>query len=113
MQKPTHYEHYQEPSIGEIADYYARQNIFVEAQQGKAHNTRRRYQNDLELFSQYLEEAGINLPADDLYDDPRCWAGITYGLVKGFMQWQLKKGYAVSEQALQDGSIKLQIVEGA
>lgn len=95
MQELTPFEDKNQPSIGEIADYYARQNIFVEAQQGKAHNTRRRYQNDLELFSQFLEEAGIYVSADELYDNPQYWSQVSYGLVKGFMQWQLKKGYAV------------------
>lgn len=96
MQKPTLYTSTQTQSIGQIADYHARKNVFMDVQLGKSYNTRRRYRNDLELFSQYLEEAGLDLPVDNLLEDPGSWEPITYGLVKGFMHWQLKKGYAVS-----------------
>jgi len=67
----------------------------MEEQQGKSYNTRRRYKNDLEIFSQYLEEAGLYLPEEELHNNPQSWGQISYGLVAGFVQWQLKKGYAI------------------
>jgi hypothetical protein len=32
---------------------------------------------------------------DDLYHDPAAWSGMSNGLVEGFVQWQLKQGYAI------------------
>ena len=58
-------------------------------------NTLTRQQGDLALFSLYLADAGIEVSAVDLFSDPTAWAGMTHGLLTGFVQWMLLDGYAI------------------
>ncbi len=78
---------------GQIANTIAQRGAFEEKQQRQAENTRRRYQWDLACFAAYLQTAG--LVVGDLYSDPGAWRGVTWGMVKGFVQWQLQQGYAM------------------
>jgi site-specific recombinase XerC len=84
-----------EQGVGELANSYARQDIFAEYHQQCTANTQRRQQAELVLFARYLHEAGIERTPDDLYTQASAWRGITYGLVKGFVKWQLQQGYAI------------------
>lgn len=54
---------------GKVADRFAQSDAFAEAQATWTANTRRRYLNDLELFSAYLKSAHIERPAEDLFND--------------------------------------------
>lgn len=80
---------------GEVANYYARQDIFGEYHKGCAENTRSRQKNDLSLFSTMLAEMGVKRSIDQLYHDAQAWTGIEYGHVKAFQQWLLKRSYAI------------------
>jgi integrase len=79
---------------GQVADRFAQSETFGEAQATWTSNTRRRYLNDLELFSAYLASAHIKRPAEDLFSDPEAWRGMTFGLLKGFKTWLEQRGYA-------------------
>src|SRR5579859_5416020 len=78
---------------GQQANQYASENLFEDYRRRVAANTLRRQDADLALFARYLGEAGIvvgNLP-----DSPTAWRGITWGIIAGFVEWQLTQGYAV------------------
>jgi integrase len=79
---------------GQVADRFAQSDAFAEAQATWTANTRRRYLNDLELFSAYLESARIERPAQALFNDAEAWRGMTFGLLKGFKTWLEQRGYA-------------------
>jgi integrase len=79
---------------GQIADRFAQSDAFAEAQATWTENTRRRYLNDLELFSAYLRNARIERKADTLFSDAEAWRGMTFGLLKGFKTWLEQRSYA-------------------
>lgn len=79
---------------GIIADQIALSDAFAEAHATWTANTRRRYLNDLELFSNYLQSAGINRSAKALFNDAEAWRGMSFGLLKGFKIWLEQRGYA-------------------
>ena len=81
--------------IGHLADEYARSHTFRDYQERKTANTKRRQLADLGLFSTYLGLAGVARSAQALFEDPHAWAGVTFGLVEGFIKWQLQQGYAI------------------
>ena len=78
---------------GTAANQHATARIFDDHTERKAENTIRRKRADLALFEDFLNGAGV--PAAGLYDDPRTWSGVTWGLVEAFKVWQLQQGYAV------------------
>lgn len=78
---------------GQIANEYADRNIFAEFRAGLAQNTRERHIRDLGRFAEYLAEAGVQ--TGDLLNDPEAWRGVTHGIVKGFIQWALRRGFAI------------------
>jgi integrase len=79
---------------GQAANEVAKTRVFDTALSGKAANTERRKRADIALFETFLHE--VNVPAYDLYDNPQAWQGVTWGIVEGFKQWMLNKGYAVA-----------------
>src|SRR3712207_1631089 len=87
----------QQPSAlavaGQIADRVASNRVFPAFQERKAPHTRRRHQADLQLFRRYLADAGV--PTGDLYGEPTAWQGVSWGLVAGFVEWQLQHGFAI------------------
>ena len=84
--------------LAQHADAYARATVFADYLAGKAANTRRAQLGDLATFSAFLTTAGLPQPpsADALQTAPTAWAGITYGLVKAFADWQLAQGAALA-----------------
>ncbi len=80
---------------GQVADSYAQLDAFAQTQATWTANTRRRYFNDLQLFSAYLREAGIERSAEVLFNDAGAWRGMTFGLLKGFKTWLEQRGYAI------------------
>ncbi len=80
---------------GRAADDIARERVFADYHARKAPQTLRRNKADLLLFWEYLEAAGI--PTGDLMHDPAARRGMTWGLVAGFVQWQLQGEYEVDE----------------
>lgn len=81
---------------GQAANAAAGRNIFGEELAEVSENTRISYQTDLQTWSEYLTAAGVDIAGCDFYNDPACWQGVTYGLVKGFKQWMLKRGFAIA-----------------
>lgn len=93
--------------IGQVANAYAARNVFSDYQKGKAPNTLRRQKDGLTLFSAYLKEAGVHVDVDDLINDPQTWENMTQGLVKGFVRWLLRKGYAIGSINVHLSTVKL------
>jgi integrase len=81
---------------GIIANDIAAKYVFQRYKQEKSANTLKRQARDLELFAEYLIDAGIPLQCANFQEDPICWQGITWGIVEGFVQWLLREGYAIT-----------------
>lgn len=82
--------------VGQVANEYARRDVFEEYQSRKADNTLRAQRANMETFAEYLAMVSIVRTADQLLSEPAAWQGITFGLVEGFRNWMLRDGYAVS-----------------
>ena len=82
---------------GQIANRAAGNTIFQRYLSEKSTNTIKRHARDLELFAEYLIDAQIPLlNGADFQNSPSAWQGVTWGIVEGYVQWQLQEGYAVS-----------------
>jgi integrase len=89
---------------GQAANKAASRATFEDYRTRKAPNTIRRQDADLLLFADYLKSAGV--PVGDFATDPAAWLGITWGLVEGFVKWQLLNGYAVDSVNVRLSTIK-------
>ena len=83
-------------AAGVAANVVVAQHIFQKYLSTKSENTLIRHGYDLRLFAEYLTAVGITLTNEDFQYDPQAWAGISWGLVEGFLAWQLRQGYAVT-----------------
>jgi len=82
--------------LGQAANEAAAQSAFADYRLRKATNTLRRQDATLALFADYLGDVGgISPGGPALAGDPGAWAGVTWGLVEGFVKWLLLRGYAV------------------
>jgi len=90
--------------VGRVADQSARRHTFVDYRERRAAQTLRRQAADLALFSEYLSQVGI--VAGDLVNDPEAWRGMTWGIIKGFLRWQLREGYAVRSVNVRLSTVK-------
>jgi len=70
-----------------------RTGSFERYQKRKTENTVRTHRAHLTLFETYLSEVGV--PLRGLFTRPASWGTITFGLVEDFVEWQLRKGYAI------------------
>jgi integrase len=89
---------------GQAANKAAARQVFIDYRTHKAKNTIRRQDADLQLFADYLKAAEI--PAGDLSTDPKAWQGMTWGLIEGFVKWQLLEGYAVDSVNVRLSTVK-------
>jgi integrase len=89
---------------GQAADRVASRHVFADYRSRKATNTIRRQDADLSLFAEYLADAGVN--TGDLAHEAQAWQGVTWGLVSGFMQWQLGRGYSVGSVNVRLSTVK-------
>jgi len=80
---------------GLVADSFSESLSFQEYHLTCTENTLSRQQNDLTLFSRYLQSAGITRHAKDLFHDAEAWRGMSYGLLRGMRQWMYAQGYAI------------------
>ncbi|MBK8028794.1 MAG: tyrosine-type recombinase/integrase [Chloroflexi bacterium] len=105
--------------IGVLADDAARAGIFADYQKDKPANTLRRQAGDLAVFARYLfaltfyaytfdsdADWQIAKQANALMSDPAEWAQITFGIVSGFVQWQLQQGYAIGSINVRLATVK-------
>lgn len=97
-------------ALGEVANQHAANNVFADFLSRKATNTITAHRFDLASYAEYLDAAlgAVSLEteeeararflthADALQSDPNAWHGTTWGLVEGFVKWQLRAGHAIS-----------------
>lgn len=107
---PVEEEYERQAIVGAAADYAARSGVFEDYRARRAANTLRRQLADLALFAEYLAQVKFYPIADgraaQLQGDPEAWAGITHGLVAGFVRWQLQRGYAIGSINVRLSTIK-------
>jgi integrase len=89
---------------GQAANKAAARAVFIDYRTRKAANTTRRQDADLALFAEYLKSAGLH--AGNFATDPKAWQGIMWGVVEGFVKWQLLNGYAVESVNVRLSTIK-------
>lgn len=89
---------------GKAANSHAAKAAFADYQGRKSGNTTRRQTADLALFAQYLSAVGV-VPGD-LVNEPESWRGVTWGLVAGFVKWQLKNSYAIGSINVRLATVK-------
>ena len=89
---------------GKAANKAAARQVFMDYRTRKAKNTIRRQDADLQLFADYLKS--VKIPVGDLSTDPKAWQGMTWGLIEGFVKWQLFEGYAVASVNVRLSTVK-------
>lgn len=93
--------HEQMAQAASAADRLVREQSFALYREGKRPNTLRRQKADVACFMRYLDEAGVpmtptcTLLDTHMFDEPRLWRHVTFGLILGFRKWQLLKGYTI------------------
>lgn len=83
---------------GQAADSAAAARLFAQYRARRALETVRRQDADLACFTLYLTAAGVISDRDttgDIASDAAAWVGVTWGIVSGFVAWQVQQGYAV------------------
>jgi integrase len=93
---------------GKTANRIAGNTIFQRYLSEKSVNTIKRHARDLELFAEYMLDIGI-MPdkGADFQTNPHAWEGVTWGVVEGFVHWQLREGYAVSSVNARLSTVKV------
>jgi integrase len=81
-------------TAGQVANTIAQDYTFADHQERVSKTTRSNHAADLNVFTRYLQASGI-ADVGDLLHDPHAWRHITYGLISGFVRWQMQDGYAV------------------
>lgn len=96
-----------QPAAGLLANHYAAHAAFGEYAGRRSARTLTAHRGDLAAFAIFLEEAGfLRLPTVDrqaailahgaaLQQSAAPWAGVTWGLVAGFVRWMVANGYAI------------------
>ena len=80
---------------GTNANKIAASYLFTGYRERVAKNTRHNQDFDLTMFTTYMQSLGIQV-SEALAHDPDSWKGITWGLVQGFVHWQLQDGFAIN-----------------
>lgn len=95
-------------TAGKVANQLAGKTIFQRYLSQKSENTIKRQSRDLELFAEYLLDVGI-MPEHgaDFQTNSQAWRGVTWGIVEGFIQWQLRENYAISSVNARLSTIKV------
>ena len=96
--------------LGQAANQAASHALFSDYRERRAANTIRLQDTALALFAEYLEvlreRAEIGFAIGDLAHDPEAWRGISWGLVTGFLRWQLGQGYAIATVNVRLSTVK-------
>ena len=91
--------------IGLAANQAAESYRFADYKLRRSAETLRRQQAGLALFQEFLAQVGV-IPEKPLFDSPDGWKFITWGLVEGFVKWQLKEGYAIHSINIRLSTVK-------
>jgi len=81
---------------GAAASAAAARGSFATYRDELAEQSRRAQRADLAAWAAYLTSAKVANAVCAWEEDPACWRGVTWGLVAGFVRWQLNEGYAVA-----------------
>ena len=92
-------------AAGQAANEFATRGVFADYRSRKARNTLDRQAHDLARFAEYLAAAGVQ--AGDLAHDAEAWRGVTWGLVEGFVKWQIQQGFAVGSINVRLSTVKV------
>lgn len=90
----------------DAADAAAARRTFERYRERQAPHTLRRQDGDLALFVQFLVTSGASDVVRNLTADPAAWRGISWGLVEGFVAWQLREGYAMGSVNVRLSTVK-------
>lgn len=82
--------------VGQIANDHAAQHTFADYISRKSAQTIKAQRFDLACFAEYLAAASVTVDGEQLQTAPTAWQGITWGIVKGFVEWQLQAGHATA-----------------
>ena len=81
-------------AAGQIANKVAEDYVFADHAERVSKSTRSNQTNDMKVFTRYLQAGGIT-DVGDLATDPTAWRFVTFGLISGFVRWQMQDGYAI------------------
>jgi integrase len=96
----------------QAADEAAAHHLFRENWSRLSPRTTRRHEGDLALFAMYLGEVRAIDPASvvsvgaRLPYQPEAWRNTTWGLVQGFIDWQLNRGFALGSINVRLATVK-------
>jgi len=91
---------------GATANEAAAQYLFQKYRETKSVNTLKRHQYDLRLFSDYLLAAGVVPHKRPFATEPNAWAGMTWGLIEGFVAWQIREGFSIASTNARLSTVK-------
>lgn len=91
-------------AVAQAADTAAARSVFADYRRRRAAHTLRRQDADLDLFARFLWSAGVAV--EQLASNPAAWCGVSWGLVAGFVQWQLQQGYAIGSVNVRLATVK-------
>ncbi len=92
--------------MGGVADRFTQTTTFDDYHATCRPNTRTRQRRDLALFSEYLHAGGVIRSAESLYSDANAWRGMSHGILRGFISWQLKQGYSVGSINVRQATVR-------
>lgn len=93
-------------SAGTTANVIAAQYLFQKYRETKSINTLKRHDYDLRLFSDYLLAVGVVPHKRPFATEPDAWAGVTWGLIEGFIAWQLREGFSIASTNARLSTVK-------
>lgn len=94
-------------AVGEAFNAAAAVGVFANYRERKAAQTLRAHDTDLALFADFLSRASKgHIQADDMGTSPAAWRAVTWGLVQGFVNEQVQRGYAVGSVNRRLGTVK-------
>jgi len=91
---------------GATANEAAAQYLFQKYRETKSVNTLKRHQYDLRLFSDYLLAAGVVPHKRPFATEPEAWTGMTWGLIEGFVAWQIREGFSIASTNARLSTVK-------
>jgi len=103
--QPLDRQRAQRQAAGQAANEAASANVFNRYLAEKADNTKDAQLGDLATFAEYLcrvkaiecnDAPDYAAMGKALQTDPGAWHDIVWGLVDGFREWMLRKGYAIT-----------------